>query len=83
MNKYQFHIVASVICILIPVFDLLYGLWDSHQPKTGPVGNGTPNYPTTPQLIPIVSCFILGVVNLPVAIMRYRQNKKDNEDRKI
>ncbi|OPH47011.1 hypothetical protein BC351_40550 [Paenibacillus ferrarius] len=82
MNKYVFYIVTSVICILIPVVGLLYGLWDSHQPKIGPVGDGKPNYPTVPQLVPIVSCFILGVVNLPVAIMRYRQNKKTYEDRK-
>ena len=82
MNKFLLHIVASVICIMIPAIGLLYGLWDSHQPKTGPVGNGTPNHPTIPQLISIVSCFILGVVNLPFAIMRYRQNKRANENRK-
>ncbi|MFC3802579.1 hypothetical protein [Cohnella sp. GCM10012308] len=80
MNKYVIYIVASVTCILIPVIGLLYGLWDIHQPKTGPVGDGKPNYPTIPQLIPIISCFILGVVNLPFAILRYRQNKKTKED---
>ncbi|MDI4643663.1 hypothetical protein [Cohnella hashimotonis] len=81
MNKYVIYITASVICILIPVIGLLYGLWDIHQPKTGPVGDGKPNYPTIPQLIPIVSCFILGAVNLPFAIMRYKQNKKTKEGR--
>lgn len=80
MNKYVFHIITSAICILIPVVGLLYGLWDAHQPKIGPVGDGKPNYPTIPQLIPIVSCFILGVANLPLAIMRYRQNKKSSEE---
>ncbi|MBB3128300.1 uncharacterized membrane-anchored protein YitT (DUF2179 family) [Paenibacillus rhizosphaerae] len=82
MNKFLLHIVASVICILIPAIGLLYGLWDRHQPKTGPVGNGIPNQPTIPQMIPIVSCFIFGVVNLPFAIIRYRQNKRANEYRK-
>lgn len=83
MNKFIFHIVASVICILIPVVGLVYGLWDSHQPKIGPVGDRKPNYPTIPQLIPIISCFLLGVGNLPLAIMRYRQNIKTQKDKKI
>ncbi|MBB3113435.1 hypothetical protein FHS18_005547 [Paenibacillus phyllosphaerae] len=81
MNKHVLHIVTSAVCILIPVIGLLYGLWDSHQPKTGPVGDGQPNYPTVPQLIPIFSCFIIGVLNLPLAIMRYRQNKKSSKDK--
>ncbi|WP_054028666.1 hypothetical protein [Bacillus sp. FJAT-28004] len=83
MNKYIFYIVVSVICIIIPVVGLIYGLWDIHQPKTGPVGDGKPNYPTIPQLIPIISCFLLGVGNLPIAIMRYRQNIRTQEDKKI
>lgn len=76
MNRYVFYIVASVVCILAPIVMLAYGYWDIHQPKTGPVGDGKPNYPTLPQLLPTISCFLLGVVNLPIAIMRYRQNKR-------
>lgn len=82
MNKFVVHIVTSVLCIIIPVVGLVYGFWDSHQPKTGPVGDGKPNYPTIPQLIPIISCFLLGVGNLPLAIMRYKQNIKTQKDRK-
>lgn len=80
LNKYVLHIVASVICILTPAVGLLYGFWDSHQPKIGPVGDGKPNYPTIPQWISIVSSFICGIVNLPLAIIRYRQNIKPNKD---
>ena len=82
LNKYVFHIVGSITCILLSVIGLFYGLWDSHQPKIGPIGDGKMNFPTTPQWIAIVSCFINGMVNLPVAVMRYRQNKKTNEDKK-
>ncbi|WP_284646178.1 hypothetical protein [Paenibacillus silviterrae] len=80
MNKFVFYIVASVVCILTPFLGLLYGLWDSHQPKIGPVGDGKAIYPTLPQLIPLICCFLTGVLNLPIAIMRYRQNKKNQED---
>lgn len=82
MKRYMFHIVTSVVCILLPVFVFLYGLWDIHQPQIGPVGDGKPRYPTITELIPIVSCFILGVVNLPLAIMRYRKNKNTYADKK-
>ncbi|RCW40329.1 hypothetical protein [Paenibacillus prosopidis] len=82
MNKFVGHIVTSVLCIIIPLVGLVYGFWDIHQPKTGPVGDGKPNYPTIPQLIPIISCFLLGVGNLPFAIMRYKQNIKNQKDKK-
>ncbi|MDR6724458.1 hypothetical protein J2W91_002926 [Paenibacillus amylolyticus] len=82
MNKYVLHIVASLFCILLPPIGLLYGLWDSSQPKVGPVGDGKPIYPTIPQWISIVSPFIAGIINLPFAIMRYRQHKKTNESNK-
>ncbi|MDQ0169305.1 hypothetical protein [Paenibacillus tundrae] len=77
MNKYMLHIVVSVVCIVGPVLGLLYGLWDSNQPKVGPVGDGKPIYPTLPQWISIVAPIIAGLINLPFAIIRYRQNKKD------
>lgn len=80
MNKYMVHIITSVICILIPVFGLIYFLWDSYQPQLGAVGDGKTNYPSIPQLIPVVFCFILGVVNLHIAITRYRQHKKTIDD---
>ncbi|CAH1201482.1 hypothetical protein PAECIP111893_01628 [Paenibacillus plantiphilus] len=83
MNKFVVHIVVSALCILVPIVVLVYGYWDIHQPKVGPVGDGKPNYPTLPQLLPIIICFLLGVGNLPIAIMRYRQNKRaSHEDRK-
>lgn len=75
MNRYIFHIIASVICILIPLFGVWYGIWDSYQPKTGPVGNGY-TAPKLYQLVPIISCFIVGVINLPLAIIRYRKYKE-------
>jgi hypothetical protein len=59
---------------------LLYGYWDIHQPKVGPVGDGKPNYPTFPQLLPIISCILIGIGNLPIAIMRYRQNKNAQQN---
>ncbi|WP_339296908.1 hypothetical protein MKY92_16225 [Paenibacillus sp. FSL R5-0623] len=78
MNKYVLHIVASVICILLPAVGLLYVLWDSNQPKIGPLGDGIPNYPSISQWISIGSSFILGVVNLPLSIIRYRQKAKED-----
>ena len=81
MTRVVVHIVTSVLCIIVPVVGLVYGIWDSHQPKTGPVGDGKPNYPTIPQLLPIISCFLLGVGNLPIAIMRYKQNIKNQKDK--
>lgn len=83
MKRNVFYIVSSICCILIPVIGLLYGLWDSHQPKIGAVGDGKPNFPTTPQWISIACCFITGVVNLPIALIRYRQNKKSKKISRI
>ena len=80
MIRYVIHIIASIMCILIPVVSLLYGLWDSHQPKIGPIGDGKPNDPTLLQWIPMASVFIMGVINLPVALIRYRQYKQSGED---
>ncbi|WJH30786.1 hypothetical protein N6H13_09300 [Paenibacillus sp. CC-CFT742] len=81
MNKYVLHIAASVVCILAPVVGFLYEWWDSYQPKVGPVGDGKPNYYLTiPQWISMVSSFTLGIINLPLAIILYKQ--KINEDNK-
>lgn len=76
MNKYVFQIVVCCVGILLPIVFTLYFLWDIHQPKTGPVGDGKPNYPTFIQMVPAACCVLIGALNLPVAIMRYRQNKK-------
>jgi ABC-type Fe3+ transport system permease subunit len=81
LNRFVFHIVASVICILLPIVGVVYGLWDSHQPKIGPLGDGKAIYPTIPQWISITSSFLIGVLNLPLAIMRYRQNIKNQAGR--
>jgi hypothetical protein len=59
---------------------LSYVYWDIHQPKVGAVGDGKPNYPTVIQLIPPISCFLIGVSNLPIAIMRYRKKKQAQQD---
>lgn len=75
LNRFIFHIIACVVCIILPVILVIYNYWDIHQPKIGAVGDGKPNYPSLPQLIPPVVCFLMGIGNLPVAIMRYKQNK--------
>ncbi|TCM89121.1 hypothetical protein EV294_11362 [Paenibacillus sp. BK033] len=82
MTRSVFHIIASIVCILLPVIFLLYMYWDMHQPKIGPVGDGKPNYPTFFEWVPIISCFLMGVLNLPVGIMRYRQQKRDQQNDK-
>nr|WP_154892531.1 hypothetical protein [Paenibacillus xylanexedens] len=82
MNKYVLHITASVVCILAPVVGFLYEWWDSYQPKAGPVGDGKPNdYLTIPQWISIVSSFTLGMINLPLAIILYKQKINENNKR--
>ncbi|NIK69118.1 hypothetical protein FHT67_002555 [Paenibacillus sp. BK720] len=82
MTRSVFHIIASIVCILLPIIFSLYMYWDMHQPKIGPVGNGTPNPFTFPKLVPLISCFLMGVLNLPVGIMRYRQQKRDQQNDK-
>lgn len=78
MNKYVTYIVASVFCIVMPLCLIAYIYWDVSQPKTGPVGNGVQK-PTFVQLAPIFGTMLMGLGNLPVAIMRYNQNKKSRE----
>ncbi len=82
MTKYIIHILSSIVCLLLPVIFSLHMLWDMHHPKTGPVGNGEPNYFTFPEIVPLISCFLMGALNLPVAIIRYRQHKRDQETNK-
>lgn len=79
MNKHILYIVSSVFCLLLPIGAYLYGLWDSYQPKVGPVGNGAPIFPTRLQLVSLISTFLAGALNLPLALIRYvkyRERKK-------
>lgn len=82
MNRNVLHIIVSIVCITLPIIFLIYNLWDINQPKIGAVGDGKPNYPTLPQMIPSVCCFLLGAVNLPLSIRRYNQNKKTQQNDK-
>lgn len=83
MNRYVLYIASSVSMIILPLFALLYGLWDANQPKTGPVGDGV-SAPSIQQLIPIFCAMLLGITNLPVAIIRYLKYKKnDIEDKSV
>ncbi|XEC97440.1 hypothetical protein AB6A23_13300 [Paenibacillus tarimensis] len=80
MNKYVGYIVASVIAIIIPLIGLLYGYWDANQPKTGPVGNGTPVAFTPVQLAVNIGVMLTGVANLIVAIKTYLENNKQTQN---
>jgi uncharacterized membrane protein len=75
MNRYKFYIIACTVCIILPIVGVLYGIWNSHQPKVGPVGDGHTSLKFY-QIIPFISTFLLGVINLPVAIIRYHKHKQ-------
>ncbi|WJH35614.1 hypothetical protein N6H14_06365 [Paenibacillus sp. CC-CFT747] len=72
MNRYTFHIATSVVAILIPVLGVIYGYWDQHRPRLGPVGDGHIAGPSPIQWIVLVSTFLTGIMNLALAIHRYR-----------
>ncbi|MBD2848105.1 hypothetical protein IDH44_23150 [Paenibacillus sp. IB182496] len=74
MNRYTFYIAMSIFCLLFPIGLWLYAEWDAQRPKTGPVGDGSTSV-TLIQVLPAIGTFILGVLNLPVAIVRYRKYK--------
>ncbi|GLX67242.1 hypothetical protein [Paenibacillus glycanilyticus] len=82
MTRSIIHIISSIVCLLLPIIFSLYMLWDMHQPKIGPVGDGKSHYFTFPQVVPLISCFLMGALNLPVAIARYRQQKRIQETNK-
>jgi hypothetical protein len=63
------------MCLIVPILGVLYVIWDSNQPKIGPVGNGNAS-PTFFQLMPIINTFLLGVINLPIAIIRFKKHKE-------
>ncbi|WP_141334283.1 hypothetical protein [Paenibacillus sp. tmac-D7] len=75
MNRFVVYIIASIACLILPILGVMYGIWDSNQSKTGPVGDGNAN-PTIFQLIPSFTIFLLGIINLPMAIIRYKKNKE-------
>jgi hypothetical protein len=74
MNKYVFYLIASMACILLPIVGVLYGIWDSNQPRVGPIGDGHTTIKLF-QIVPMISTFVIGVINLPIAIIRYRKHK--------
>lgn len=74
LNKFKIYIVASLACIIIPIIGLLYGIWDNNQPNTGPIGDGDVSLSLF-QWIPIISSLFIGIINLPIAIIRYKRHK--------
>ena len=78
MNKYVLYIATSAFVIVFALGALRYGYWDASQPKTGPVGDGD-HTPSFQDLLPIFCVLFAGLLNLPVAIMRYLQYKKTKE----
>ncbi|MBP1989618.1 hypothetical protein [Paenibacillus eucommiae] len=75
MKRFVVYIAASIACLVMPIIGILYGIWDSNQPKIGPVGDGNTS-PTIIQLIPFFSIFLMGIINLPIAIIRYKKHKE-------
>ncbi|MCM3630223.1 hypothetical protein M3194_23085 [Paenibacillus glycanilyticus] len=82
MTRSIIQITVSILCLIMPVIFLLFMYWDMHQPKIGPVGNGQPDYFTFPKLVPYISCFLMGALNLPAGVIRYRQLKREQQNDK-
>ncbi|WNQ10894.1 hypothetical protein MJA45_25290 [Paenibacillus aurantius] len=83
MNRYTFHIVTSVVTLLIPVVGVIYGYWDQHRPRLGPVGDGHIAGPSPIQWMVLGCAFLTGILNLALAIHRYRsyRNQASPENR--
>ena len=79
MNRHVFYIIISIICLLIPIIGVLYGIWDSNQPKIGPVGNGSAK-PSIFHFIPLITSFVTGALNLPIAIIRYKKHRASEKE---
>ncbi|MBH5320344.1 hypothetical protein I6N90_21360 [Paenibacillus sp. GSMTC-2017] len=75
MSKYVWYIVSSTLMIVIFSCVLWYTYWDAAQPKTGVVFDGN-HTPAVQHLVPVYTAILMGFANLPIAIMRYLQNKK-------
>lgn len=75
MNRYTIYIAASVVCIILPIILFAYGYWYSLQPRVGPVGDGKVHIKFY-QVLPLILCVITGVINLPIAINRYKEYKR-------
>jgi ABC-type proline/glycine betaine transport system permease subunit len=74
VDRYTWHILLSIIVIVVPVIGLVFGIWDMnkaqvgvYQPKQGP---------SLSVLLVIIGTIGLGVTNLVIAIQRYNKNKK-------
>jgi TRAP-type C4-dicarboxylate transport system permease small subunit len=74
LTKFNIYLFASLACIIIPIIGLLYGIWDSHQPNTEPIGDGDVSLGLF-QWILIISSLCIGIINLPIAIIRYKRHK--------
>lgn len=77
MNRYAFYIAMSVFCIVFPAVAWLALIWHEQQPKLGAVGNG-PQGMRWYEWYPLVSTMLLGVLNLPFSIRKYRNYKKSH-----
>ncbi|SDX03921.1 hypothetical protein SAMN05518855_100813 [Paenibacillus sp. CF384] len=75
MNRKKIYLIAAIVCIMLPVLGVLYAIWDFHQPKTGPVGDGKFHFHIH-EWIPFISTFLIGVLNLPRAIKLYRRRSE-------
>ncbi|MFD0588120.1 hypothetical protein ACFQZE_08915 [Paenibacillus sp. GCM10027627] len=77
MNRYSLYIMASIFAILFPIAVLLYGLWDMDRPT---VGVDRPNRGlsglSTFQVVILGSLFISGILNLIIAVKRFKDNYK-------
>ncbi|MFF2090476.1 hypothetical protein [Paenibacillus sp. NPDC058174] len=70
------YIITSIIVILLPFIIVLYDYWDRHQPKLGAVGNGVREGFNGFSIIMLILMFLSGVLNLIVALKKYKDFKK-------
>ncbi|WP_308638417.1 hypothetical protein [Paenibacillus silvisoli] len=77
MSRKVIYLIASIVCIVLPILTVLYAIWDFHQPKTGPVGDGKFHFKLV-QWLPTITTFLIGLINVPRAIVLYRKQKETN-----
>lgn len=73
--RYIVYMVFSVLAIFVPPLLLWFGIWLDHQPRVGPVGNG-PSPPSDHIIFSVAMASLTGIINLPIAIMRYREYRR-------
>lgn len=73
--RYILYMVSSVLVIIVPPLLLWYSIWLEHQPRVGPVGNG-PSPPSDHVIVSVAMSSLTGIINLPIAIMRYREYRR-------